>query len=97
MPTVDIEYNGGTIATLDEGQTATLDCEGKKMATNVVVKAGAGTSAVPTSVDMGDFDSGRIVETFADGTTKTTTIEFDENGNPVKITDGDGNVTTYIW
>lgn len=51
-----------------------------------------------TSIDMTAFDSaGQIVETFADGTSKTTTIEFDEDSNPVKITDGDGNVTTLTW
>lgn len=53
--------------------------------------------ATPASVDMSGFDSGTIVETFADGSTKTTTIEFDTNGNPTKITDGDGRVTTYVW
>lgn len=52
---------------------------------------------VPTSVNMSGYDSGTIVETFADGTTKTTTIEFDADGNPTKITDGDGNVATYTW
>ena len=52
---------------------------------------------IPASVDMSGYDSGTIVETFADGSTKTTTIEFDADGNPTKITDGDGNVTTYTW
>lgn len=53
---------------------------------------------VATSIDLSTYESnGQIVETFADGTTKTTTVEFDENGNPIKITDGDGNVTTLIW
>jgi hypothetical protein len=41
--------------------------------------------------------SGTIVETYADGTTKTTTLEFDASGNPIKITGGDGNVTTLTW
>lgn len=50
------------------------------------------------SIDMSAFDSeGKIVETFADGTSKATVIEFDEGGNPVKITDGDGNVTVLTW
>lgn len=57
----------------------------------------ASALAVPASVDMSGFDSGTIVETFADGSTKTTTIEFDADGNPIKIRDGDGRVTTYTW
>jgi len=53
---------------------------------------------VPASIDMSAFDSeGKIVETFEDGTSKTTVIEFDDDGNPVKITDGDGNVTVLTW
>ena len=53
---------------------------------------------VPTSIDLTAFDDeGAILETYADGSTKTTTMEFDSSGNPVKITDGDGNVTTLVW
>lgn len=53
---------------------------------------------VVTAIDMSAFESaGQIVETYADGNTKTTTIEFDESGNPVKITDGNGNITTLTW
>lgn len=53
---------------------------------------------VPTSIDLSTFDTdGTIVETFDDGTTKTTTMEFDDDGNPVKITDGDGNETVLTW
>lgn len=53
---------------------------------------------VATNIDMSSFDTnGQIVETFADGSTKTSTIEFDTDGNPIKITDGDGNVTTITW
>lgn len=53
---------------------------------------------VPASIDMSAFDSeGKIVETFENGTSKTSVIEFDEGGNPVKITDGDGNVTVLAW
>ena len=51
-----------------------------------------------TAIDMSAFDTmGQIVETYENGTSKTTTIEFDETGNPVKITDGDGNEITLIW
>lgn len=54
--------------------------------------------SVATEVDLSAYESdGKIVETFADGTSKTTTVEFDADGNPVKITDGDGNITTLTW
>lgn len=49
------------------------------------------------SIDLSSLDDGEVVETFSDGTTKTTTIEYDADGNPVKITDGDGNVTVLTW
>lgn len=53
---------------------------------------------VPSEIDLSAFESdGTIVETYADGTTKTTTMEFDEDGNPVKITDADGNETILTW
>lgn len=59
---------------------------------------GDSTPEVPTSIDMSAFDTdGTIVEEFDDGKTKTTTMEFDDDGNPVKITDGDGNVTVLTW
>lgn len=52
----------------------------------------------PVSVDMSAFESeGKIVETFADGTKKTTVVELNGIGNPSKITDSDGNVTTLTW
>lgn len=54
-------------------------------------------SASATSVDLTDFESaGTIVETYADGSTITYTMEFDESGNPVKITDSNGNVTDLV-
>lgn len=50
------------------------------------------------SIDLSQYESnGKIVETFADGTTKTTTVEFDGNGKPVKITDSYGNTTNLSW
>ena len=58
----------------------------------------AKTETPATSIDLSALDTeGKVVETYADGTSKATTLEFDSNGNPVKITDGDGNVTTLIW
>ena len=88
--------------------TAVYDFNGKKLVTFiiqegfVVVMASAfgeaQTESVATNIDLSKFDtSGQITETYADGSTKTTTIEFDADGNPVKITDGDGNVTTLTW
>lgn len=56
------------------------------------------TQPSAASVDMSRFESdGIIAETYADGSVKTTTIEYDSTGNPVKITDGDGNVTEFTW
>jgi len=57
-----------------------------------------GAAEVATSIDLSMLDSsGQIVETYADGRTKTTQLEFDENGNPIKMADGDGNVTEITW
>lgn len=51
-----------------------------------------------TSIDLSALDTeGKIVETFADGSTKITLVEFDENGNPIKLVDADGNVTDLKW
>lgn len=64
----------------------------------VTTVGGAKASTPATSIDLSALDTeGKVVETYADGTSKATTLEFDSNGNPVKITDGDGNVTTLIW
>ena len=52
---------------------------------------------IPASIDLSGLDDGKVVETFSDGSTKTTTIEYDADGNPVKITDGDGNETVLTW
>lgn len=53
---------------------------------------------VPVSIDLSALGTeGKIVETYADGSAKTSTMEFDADGNPTKITDGDGNVTTLTW
>lgn len=70
--------------------TADADATPKKYVDDLIRKASA--------VDLSAYESnGQIVETYADGTTKTTTVEFDENGNPIKITDGDGNVINITW
>lgn len=53
---------------------------------------------VATSIDLSAYESnGQIVETYEDGSTKTTTVEFDAIGNPIKITDANGKVTVLTW
>lgn len=86
--------------------TAVVKLESKVLL-NIVIQEGVVSSwfsslnegeAVATSIDLSGYESnGQIAETYADGTTKTTTVEFDASGNPTKITDGDGNVTTLTW
>lgn len=57
--------------------------------------SGSGGGVPAASVDLTNFETnGTIVETYADGSTITYTMEFDEDKNPVKITDSNGNVTT---
>ena len=46
-PLAEITYNGETIAQLNSGETATLSCEGKKMASDVVVKVNEVESKIP--------------------------------------------------
>lgn len=49
---------------------------------------------VATAVDLTAFESdGIIVETYADGSTVTTTMERNAEGKITKITDSNGNVT----
>lgn len=51
-----------------------------------------------TSVDLTKYESnGDIVETYADGSTKTYKMEFNADGKPTKVTDSDGNVTVLTW
>lgn len=54
--------------------------------------------AAASSINLSAFETeGKIVETYADGSTATTVMEFNDDGKPVKITDGNGNVTDLIW
>lgn len=56
------------------------------------------TPPILASIDLSTFDTnGQIIETYTDGTKKTTIVEFDTDGNPIKMTDSNGNVTTLIW
>ena len=58
----------------------------------------SGESVAPTSINLSALDTdGTIVEEYPDGTTKTTTMEFNGDGNPIKITDEDGNETVLVW
>lgn len=67
------------------------------MESGIVASATLG-EAVATTIDLSAFETnGEIKETFADGTEKTTTVAFDENGNPTSITDSNGNETVLIW
>lgn len=56
----------------------------------------------PSTIDMTAFETeGKIVETYrtygGDTIQKTTTMEFDSNGNPVKIISDTGFETTLTW
>lgn len=54
--------------------------------------------AVPVHIDLSNYKTqGTIVETFADNSTKTTTVTFDSEGRPSTITDPNGNITTLNW
>lgn len=51
-----------------------------------------------TKIDLSRLETeGVIEETFTDGSVKATTIGFDGDGNPVSITDGNGNMTELVW
>lgn len=51
-----------------------------------------------TAIDLSGFDSsGEIVETLENGRSETTLVEFDDSGNPTKITNPDGTVITLTW
>ena len=49
---IDISYNGNSIAQLESGETAVIECAGKKMANNLIVTApeGFGDSPLPIEV-----------------------------------------------
>ena len=73
--------------------------DGTVEAQTLPISSGGGDSETPpVRVDLTRLDSdGVIEESYADGSVKTTTLEYDTTGNPVKITDGDGNVTELVW
>jgi YD repeat-containing protein len=94
---LQIDYNA--LANLPElGQVSSLDEIGKDNLSAEVQETLNKIGTKASSIDLSTFDSdGRIIETFADGSTRTTTMEFDADGNPIKITDADGNVTILTW
>lgn len=49
-----------------------------------------------TSVDMTEFGTGKIKETKADGSEVTYTFIFDDDGNPIRIYDTNGNSTELV-
>ena len=52
----------------------------------------------PIAIDLSALNTeGKIVETFENGMTMTTSIEYDPQGHPIKITDGNGNTTVLTW
>lgn len=98
-----VEEQGNRIDTLQQQANATatgLQQLGEQ-ATAVLTQFNGRIAAIeakPTAIDLTALETeGKIVETYADGSTKTSTMEFDADGNPIKITDGDGNVTTLTW
>lgn len=56
-----------------------------------------GENAVAASVDLSAYESGTITETYPDGSVITYSFEFDSEGNPTKMTDSNGNETTFTW
>ncbi len=48
---LEIKYNDEVIATLEKGQTATIPCDGKKMATDIVVSISASANLITFTVD----------------------------------------------
>lgn len=82
-------------STVYDGVPYACCCQFETSAIYIVIEDGKITAKYidkepTTNIDMSAFDTeGKIVETNSIGVSKTTTIEFDENGNPVKIkTDG---------
>lgn len=50
-----------------------------------------------TSLDFSSWDNGSFSEVIDGGITENYSVEFDAQGRPVKITDGDGHEETITW
>lgn len=75
---LEISYNGQVIATLSEGQTATIPCKGKKMLTNLVVSLVADGEEVRTlSTPQISLDGSILSMTATDQETATFVILVD--------------------
>lgn len=61
-PLVSVTYNGSTIATLNFGDTKTLQCSGKVMASDIVVTVFGPRWPTPTIALNGDTVSTPLVE-----------------------------------
>lgn len=80
------------IAAIHEIKTATsIDASALESEGVITASFADGTRTTASVVDN------IITETYADGSTLTYTMEFDANGNPIKITDSNGNITVLIW
>lgn len=75
-PPVDVTYNGSTIATLNAGNTKTLQCNGKVMASDVVI--GSKTLNCNGKLMQGDI----VVELVGSATSGETWYFNDTIGKP---------------
>lgn len=68
-----ITYNGTEIASLEEGQTATLSCAGKKMAGNVVVSFG-GAGGITYNGSTTELEAGKTATLQCSGKKMATDV-----------------------
>lgn len=81
--------NNGTFAMVDASDVEMPD--GKRLS-EVEIGGGGSVTKTPTSIDLTNYaSSGEIVEHYADGSTVTHTITF-EDGKPTKIQSGDTEI-----
>lgn len=88
---------GGQLQTLN-GKVSTLE-ETAETAMGSMLAMGLRLTALETpatSVDMTEFGTGKIKETKADGSVVTYTFVFDDDGNPIRINDSNGNSTGLV-
>ena len=105
----EIKYNGMTLAELEDGQVATLDCAGKKMLGDVVVSTTAGGGGafydgditLYAAAETGTFtiscDGETRTYTYVEGMTWGDWVESSFNTDDYGFVDIDGNETEYMW